>query len=490
MRKLRVAVIERGALADVLRGVGNPSGQALEVSGGRLASRLTSKEVGVGYVEGRTNALPHFLVVPNVDRREFFAWANTYCPFVTPLSQWCRVVKQNDLATFESLEIVPEYGSASAAWSGAIVGEALLYVGSVNGLSQVSVTALQSCMSFVAARAFGLWKGEKTARVSVREFEKARRLLGLSSRESSLARFEAIWSVLEIMSGNVPHHHSRVSPQTDLIVQCCRSIVGDGFVDGELIAKVVKFLKWPDYFVEYERCGSEKRLEIFDQALGRLAEGKANVTGRDGALAEFTVAYFAARIGGDITGLMRLIERGLERFPTLALWYGVASALYRPEIWGVEFFGLGRLAIKEISFPMRFEDPPRCDVSCEELMSLIDSSGAQSSFGFRGASLTALNVEVAPGVNGMIRLPIPVSADQASRDSKWDELRMETENLERHLKVTTDAAERLSHIVGVSASGGHSGTRIQERKQKSQSNRSGKSGRIRRGGQLPLDPTC
>ena len=41
---------------------------------------------------GMLTNLPHFIVVPGSDRRDFFAWVNTFCPFVTPLSQWCRVV--------------------------------------------------------------------------------------------------------------------------------------------------------------------------------------------------------------------------------------------------------------------------------------------------------------------------------------------------------------------------------------------------------------
>ena len=490
MKKVRVAVVERGTLADVLRGAIQPLDVAAEVVNGRILGKLTDSDVGVGYIEGRTERLPHFLVVPAGRRRELFAWVNTYCPFVTPLSQWCRVVSEDQLRRLVALEVVPEYGMASAAWAGAIIGEALLHIGSVDKLCHVSVTALQSCSSFVAARAYGLWRSGNENGASVRKLESARESLGVSTGESTFSAFLPVWTTLEELSGETVRRKGRQRAQSNLIGQCCKSIMDNGFVHGYLIGNVVSELGWPATYRTYERLGAEGRLEIFDHAVVNLERIDSGALETNSALAEFVVAYFAARIGGDVTGHMRLIERWLGHHPRLALWYGVVSALYRPEVWGTEFFGLGRLAVREISFPLRFDDPPRCDVSCEELMCLVEPNVRNSSLGFRGASVSALNVEVEVGVNGMIRVAVSGEPVRSSEVDRSREMLMEMDNLIRHLRATSEAAARLREVVGEQTYGEPLKWRGQDRKSRTQSQKKRRGRKAGSGRQLRLDTTC
>ena len=110
MRKLRVALTQRGSLADVLRGHCGLHMDAVEVDEQNPDIKLRKNEVGVGYLDSNPDPLPHFLVVPAAERRDFFAWVNTYCSFVTPLSQWCRIVSENEFRDLRTLTIVPTYG--------------------------------------------------------------------------------------------------------------------------------------------------------------------------------------------------------------------------------------------------------------------------------------------------------------------------------------------------------------------------------------------
>ena len=181
-------------------------------------------------------------------------------------------------------------------------------------------------------------------------------------------------------------------------VKACKDIRKTGFVSMGTMDPVLTQLEWAEHYREFESVGAEQRLRIFDGAvecLGREREHGRSVE----ALGEFMVGYFAARIGGGPSGHLGLLEKVVGQRPMVAVWYGIASALYRPEVWGAEFGGLGRLAVRELAFPWRFADPPRCDIAVDELTALVERGGGSAALGFRGAMRRVLNVEVALGVN-------------------------------------------------------------------------------------------
>ena len=201
MNSMRIVVVERSELADVLRGVGGSRAAATEMFDGRSTEALRAGEVGVGFCDGRGSGLPDFVVIPGEERREFFAWVNTYCPFAMPLSQWCRVVTQRELVDAQAARLRPEYGGAIAAWAGAVIGEAILHMKTGGKLGLLSVAALHTCTTFVAARSFGLW-GSRDARLRATErFRKARGIVGGTQRDLGAWHYERAWDVLEGLSG-------------------------------------------------------------------------------------------------------------------------------------------------------------------------------------------------------------------------------------------------------------------------------------------------
>ena len=201
MNSMEIAVVDRSRLADILRGVRGSVAAAVDSAEGQLSRPLNVGSVGVGYCDGHLSSLPHFIVVPGTDRREFFAWVNTFCPFVTPLSQWCRVVTQRELADAQASRGRPEYGGAMAAWAGAIIGEAALHMRTGGNLAQLSTVALHTCATFVAARAFGLWENRNLRVVAVERFGATRAILGAPERDLPSSEYERAWEVLEVLSG-------------------------------------------------------------------------------------------------------------------------------------------------------------------------------------------------------------------------------------------------------------------------------------------------
>ena len=463
MSKLQAAIAERGELADALRGVGNCRTGMMEIQSGRLPVRLRSPRVGVGYVDGRSRSLPQFVVIPDADRREFFAWVSTYCPFATPLTQWCRVVDEGELARVQSLEVVPGYGDVASAWAGAIVGESILHLGAGSKLSELSVTALQTRASFVAARAFGLWGSGKARIAAMGQHESARNILGVASRSPDLKEHQELWTVLETLSNETGTRFPEYDFQLRLIIEACDDVRKTGFVSKPTMLKTMEELGWPENFAEFERCGAEQRVALFDKAAESLGRFEPSVQQSFRALGEFMVAYFAARIGGSASAHMRLLTRLVGSHPMVALWYGVASALYKPEIWGAEFDGLGRLTLKELAFPLRFDDPPRCDIAVDELVVLVEPGADFQSLRFRGAMRKALNVEVALGVNVVIPLSLPPElASTATSDRATPS---QVAEILRHLTAATEGVTRLGGVTPERPSTG----RRQGKKRRSQS---------------------
>ena len=465
MNKLQVAIVERGKLVDVLRGVADARADAANLANGKLSGKLKNPYVGVGYVDGHLGRLPHFIVLPNADLKEFFAWVNIYCPFVTPLSQWCRVVTENELARVYSLEISPRYGNTVTAWAGATVGEAFLHLGSGAKLTEIPLGALQACWTFVAARTFGLWGTGEIRSKSVERYGAAREILGAGG-DPNLLDYLEIWKVLDVLSIGTSSRVSDVSPAVQLEIYACHDIQENGFVSQKVIFEIVNELGWSRNLVDFEHIGAEQRVRLFDNAIDSLIHFEKKRSKDFRTLAEFTVAYLAARIGGSASGHILLLEKFLGAFPMLGVWYGIVSALYRPDVWGTEFGGLGRLVVKELTFPFRFDDPPRCDIGFDELGTLAGPGSEVSSLGIRGSTKKALNVEVALGVNGIVRLP--ESSEETDFEISLAALQAEITKLQHNLIAATESTAVLNELIEPRGYRNTSRSRNQEKKRRAQ----------------------
>ena len=447
MTKLTVAVVKRGSLVDILRGVTDPNESTHAVYRGEWPARIEKDSVGVGYVENQVDSLPSILIIPGNNRREFFAWVNTYCPFVTPLSQWCRVVTKDEISTVEDLPVFPRYGDVASAWAGAIVGESLLHLGTLSRIADLTVAGLQSCSSFVAARGFGLWASEKYRDDAVAQYGKARVLLGAGG----VADYQQLWTVLEGLSSPTSNLERNSSHYVRLAIQSCREIQKAGFVKEATMSILLHELGWSRRFVEFERSGAEERVALFDRAVESMKSsakdaGSQAVSGFGCAdLAEFTVSYFAARIGGGASSHILLLERLVDEYPALALWYGMASGLYRPGTWGAEFDRVGRIVLKELFFPLRLDEPPRCDIAFDELVAIVEPGADSQSLGFRGATRRGLNIEVALGVNGMVRVS-GSSDDQDNIGVDHRAIQVAAAEMQAYLKAASESAYRLRQL--------------------------------------------
>ena len=448
MNQAKVSLIERIGLADILRGVRNDRGDWVVSTAGKLPSKLRTGFVGIGYFDDfvECQGHPNFILIPGSDRREFFAWLNTYCSFATPLSQWCRVVTHDELARIQEVCVVPRFGDVASAWAGLVVGEALLHVGSALKLRQLSVMGIQACVSFVAARAFGLWGTAKAREMAVAQFEASQVLLGAQRSGVDVRELRNIWEVLEILSTSGREYGSRLGNDARLVVRGCREIQATGFVANATLVQMLSELEWSSELVDFESKGVEGRLHVFDKAVVHLENKKSEVVGTKFRMDEFVVAYFSARLGGSGSIHINLIERMLDKHPVLALWYGVISALHRPGVWGVEYGGLARVATKELGFPVRFDDPPRCDISYDELTALVEPNSNTELVGFRGAMRRALNVEVGLGVNGMVRLP--TTGQEDGRATVAAEIVDELVVLRHSLREANDSVARLEVSIG------------------------------------------
>ena len=97
-----------------------------------------------------------------------------------------------ELVDAQSARSRPEYGETVAAWAGAMIGEAVLRMGGAEKLGQLSTTALHTCVTFVAARAFGLWENRKVRSAAVERLRMIREMLGGADRGMPWSDYEGV----------------------------------------------------------------------------------------------------------------------------------------------------------------------------------------------------------------------------------------------------------------------------------------------------------
>lgn len=436
---LHVSVVDRGELVDIFRGIHQPSAVETEMKGHRLPVPVNPQAVALIYAGERRTKLPNIIVIPSDDKREFYAWANTYMRFATPLSQSCHVVAKDDLPRISAWHIAPDCGSHSNVWAGVVIGEALLRTRMGDDLSQLSLMALQSSISFVGARAIMLWGSDKIRARSIENYDSALALLG--AERATVPDYKCLWAVLDAISGGGVLSMSEAQRDVELIVECCEGIGDVGFVRDRTMSKVLSVLSWPPDLSRFGGADAEERVQVFKVALERLFDGHQSHDRGLRALAEFVVAYFAARIGGSASSRTSLLADRIDAHPMLALWYGLVSALHEPYMWGAEFGGLARLALRELSFPHRFEDPPRCDIAFEELLSLVDSELDGPEFPFRGAMNKSLIVEVEHGVNATVR--VGSRGEEGATSLAGRVTQSDVSALRRHLENAMDVVDYI-----------------------------------------------
>lgn len=93
-------------------------------------------------------ALPVLALVRSSELRDVLAWVTTYLGGFKPFTSLARVLDEEGLIRLASASPVPDLASTEAAWSGAIIGEALEAAGGRHNVDGLSVRACSGAYLF------------------------------------------------------------------------------------------------------------------------------------------------------------------------------------------------------------------------------------------------------------------------------------------------------------------------------------------------------
>jgi hypothetical protein len=120
------------------------------------------------------------------------------------------------------------------------------------------------------------------------------------------------------------------------------------------------------------------------------------------------------RHGGDHS--LALAESNANRWPEITAWAYVVGSVGERVVWTSGFDGLGRLIARELTRPLRLDEPPTCDFSFDEASVLADSKLADPLVHLRIKQSRVAAVALYPGVNMAIPLvPAPQDIGKPAR---------------------------------------------------------------------------
>ena len=337
--------------------------------------------------------LPDLLVVRAKDRADTIAWLSAFFAGLTPLTQWCRLLSQEQATTIMRLEGGVGLGERLGPWVGAILAECSTQSdGSIN-LKELPGSAALSTATYAAGRAAAVWKdaayfedlADRHDELSARMREGPRRL--------AARNFLPLWEVLaDPPPGSRPHDRA-MEPFRRLIKVALS--MGSRTDSAELLQSVAK-AAMDDFdlpeLVECARGPQSDRLRALDRLAGRLAGGPRSPA------TEAILGLGASFVDPGAAVMPDLLRRHAARQPLAPVWLGAFAGAWAPSRVLNDQQGLGRLIAKALLASSDFEAKPAADIAFDELIRWLSPHRAVQRVDVRGMTARTLSVELMPGV--------------------------------------------------------------------------------------------
>jgi hypothetical protein len=341
--------------------------------------------------------LPRLITMPGEAHREFLSWAYTYLSILRPLTAYVRLLDPLKASGMRDRGTATALGRFSEAFIGAIIGEAVSYLGlRPESLHQLTSNASANSHAYALTRvvALGLrqWLDEVSSAWSL-----VRELTGHAENHVPDAKH-----AVAILSGlRARQYTSGASdPELPLLEQACWEIADAGDIGDDTWSTLTA--PWGSTLLKIraQMAGSrENRVRAFDRASAALADNPRV----DRVLASFVSGYLGSRIAPGELDHLNIAARTLETAPSALLWFGVCSGL-RSDGQILAFGGgLGRRILRDLEEGGDVLDRPRCDLAITELDVLLNREKPLTDF--RPGSNALLTVELAPGVVTAVRWP-------------------------------------------------------------------------------------
>src|SRR6266850_2639056 len=161
--------------------------------------------------------LPNMLLLPEAEKKDFFAWANTYVR-VKPLTAFVRTLD------FETIKTMTGPPSNTERWQsgiiGLILGEALTYIDQPS--AKLSFRACKGTYSFAVARSLLRVEGLHGVRQAGLNWFRSREALGNRATRLNLIHLQNVWLVIAQLITSETQNVSQT------LVQSCKDLFETG----------------------------------------------------------------------------------------------------------------------------------------------------------------------------------------------------------------------------------------------------------------------
>lgn len=378
--------------------------------------------------------LPAIIVIPEDDRREFFAWSNTYLGAWCPISGLFRVVTDHGLKSLlgerSNHVVIPEYRNAAL---GMIFGEA--GTAWTKEDSQQSGSLFANCVatcSFAMGRA--MYLGHRDLAMVARNWHRAQVAARKRSFDRDMRVYLGPWSVLLEVGGLSTSAQCGTRSVSESVVAICHSLHKRDEIDGAALQELTR--GWPELEEAFRRMNDarERRVEALEFAFESVGE-RPRESSQSTIIA---LGLLASRIAPGTLDHARLLSSYLTSMRGLMLWYGLFSGVTRSARLVDHYDGLGRRILRNMLSEDTIFSSPSCDIAIDEL-EIISSSEPLLGTVPR-ATAGRLVVEILPCVNTMTPWLTSEPPEVLTQLGLFDS---ETRRLESDVRELTYAAERL-----------------------------------------------
>jgi hypothetical protein len=405
--------------------------------------RLAPGAVGVIWRRGgyKGVAQPLAIVCKPEEHRRLFGRFSQIRSDLSPLTTWCHLLTPEQFHSVDSLTRHCDLDGWEASWTGLVVAEAMLLA--ERSVAKLRLPACQATQTFAIARTLGLW-GLRALPDSLERFELARRALRARDNAVSKLKYslEPVWATLiAVATGSDPYRYAELGPLAESLRalrqlrESCSANEANALVENlkDVVPEVEGLANLAD-------MTPEMRLRQFDLLIGALSKEPETHSLRKSALT-FIAGYLSTVAAGGAPSLS-LAEAHVAQWPGITAWAYVLGGIAEKVVWTSSFDGLGRLVARELTRPLRFDEPPTCDFAIEEAQVLIDAKLADPLVHLRIKQARVISVAIMPGAN--VSLPLPEGPGGDAR-------RLEVESRKNHHQVRSPPESEGEHNLNVLA---------------------------------------
>ena len=380
--------------------------------------------------------LPALLVIPESDRRDFFAWSTTYLGGWRPISGLFRVIADRNvqaaLEARSSREVLWEYRNAAL---GMMFGEAAVHTAAhardARRINSSFAACLSTC-SFVMGRAICV--GWQDLEAVSRNWHRSRVATHYGSYDRDPRSLLASWSVLAEVGGLPMRAECGTRTVSKAVVAICHALHTRDEVDG--LALPVLTRESPDLeraFLDMDGA-RERRVRALDVALRSIGERRK----RSQQTAVIALGLLASRIAPGTLDHVPLLNPYTDRLEGLLLWYGMFAGMTRAARLTDQHGGVGRRILRDMLVRDTAFSSPSCDIGLDELELISRSDSSLQNVQRRSAE--HLVIEILPCVNTVLPW---LTDDRRAEDTQQGLFDDETRRLESDVRDVNQAAERL-----------------------------------------------